>query len=105
LTLFILEEGGRLIKHLLLRGGASARDFILSHQYGIEPRRKTGDIDLGVEVANWDQFKTLFDSLIFNRPVFSYFRKQRLRCGIVLIDISPLVLSPTRRRNQLAPRT
>ena len=44
--------------------GASARDFILRHHYGIEPRRKTGDIDLGVEVASWEQFKTLFESLI-----------------------------------------
>ena len=32
--------------------GASARDLILKHCYGIEPPRKTGDIDLGVEAAN-----------------------------------------------------
>jgi predicted nucleotidyltransferase len=32
--------------------GAFSRDLILKHGYGIEPRRKTGDIDLGVEVAN-----------------------------------------------------
>jgi hypothetical protein len=28
--------------------GAFARDLILKYGYGIEPRRKTGDIDLGV---------------------------------------------------------
>jgi predicted nucleotidyltransferase len=44
--------------------GAFARDLILKHAYGIEPRRKTGDIDLGVEVANWEQFEKLKDSLI-----------------------------------------
>ena len=32
--------------------GASARDLILKHCYGIEPPRMTADIDLGVEVAD-----------------------------------------------------
>jgi predicted nucleotidyltransferase len=44
--------------------GASARDFILEHCYGIRPRRVTKDIDLGVEVANWEQFNQLKASLI-----------------------------------------
>jgi predicted nucleotidyltransferase len=69
--------------------GASARDFILRHQYGIEPRRKTGDIDLGVEVASWEQFKTLFEELISTGQFSPASERQRLRCGIVLIDILP----------------
>jgi predicted nucleotidyltransferase len=69
--------------------GASARDFILRHHYGIEPRRKTGDIDLGVEVASWEQFKTLFESLISTGQFSPTPEKQRLRCGTVLIDILP----------------
>jgi predicted nucleotidyltransferase len=69
--------------------GASARDFILRHQYGIEPRRKTGDIDLGVEVASWEQFKTLFEELISTGQFFPTSERQRLRCGTVLIDILP----------------
>jgi len=32
--------------------GAFSRDLILKHGYGIEIRRKTGDVDLGVEVVN-----------------------------------------------------
>jgi predicted nucleotidyltransferase len=32
--------------------GATARDIILKHCYGIEPPRMTRDIDLGVEVGN-----------------------------------------------------
>ncbi|MGD0887341.1 MAG: hypothetical protein ABSA46_21055 [Thermodesulfovibrionales bacterium] len=32
--------------------GASARDFLLKHCYGIESQRMTSDIDLGVEVAD-----------------------------------------------------
>jgi predicted nucleotidyltransferase len=34
--------------------GASARDIILRHCYGIEPQRMTTDIDIGVEVASWE---------------------------------------------------
>ena len=67
--------------------GASARDFILRHHYGIEPRRKTGDIDLGVEVASWDQFKTLFESLVSTGQFSPTPEKQRLRCGTIPIDI------------------
>ena len=46
--------------------GASARDFILKHCYGIEPPRMTRDIDLGVEVASWEQFNQLKDCLCLN---------------------------------------
>src|SRR4030067_495231 len=69
--------------------GAFARDLILKHGYGIEPRRKTGDIDLGVEVANWEQFDKLKESLIATSQFSLTPDKQRLRCGTILIDILP----------------
>jgi predicted nucleotidyltransferase len=69
--------------------GAFSRDLILKHGYGIEPRRKTGDIDLGVEVASWEQFKTLFESLIATGQFCLTPDEQRLRCGTILIDILP----------------
>jgi predicted nucleotidyltransferase len=69
--------------------GASARDLILKHCYGIEPLRKTGDIVLGVEVANWEQFNKLKESLIATGQFFLTSEKQRLRCGTILIDILP----------------
>jgi predicted nucleotidyltransferase len=69
--------------------GASARDFTLRHHYGIEPRRKTGDIDLGVDVASWEQFKTLFESLVSTGQFSPTPEKQRLRCRTILIDILP----------------
>jgi len=69
--------------------GAFSRDLILKHGYGIEPRRKTGDIDLGVEVANWEQFETLKKSLIATGQFSLTSDKQRLRCGTILIDILP----------------
>jgi predicted nucleotidyltransferase len=69
--------------------GASARDLILKHWYGIEPLRKTGDIDLGVEVANWEQFTTLMKSLIVTGEFSLTSEKQRFRRGTTLIDIIP----------------
>jgi predicted nucleotidyltransferase len=69
--------------------GASARDFILRHHYGIEPRRKTGDIDLGVEVADWEQFGRLTESLTATGLFSATAEKQRFRYGTVLIDILP----------------
>jgi len=44
--------------------GATARDLILHHGYGIEARRATKDIDLAVYVANWDEFQSLKNNLI-----------------------------------------
>jgi len=70
--------------------GASARDFILEHCYGIKPRRMTKDIDLGVEVADWEQFNQLKASLIATGK-FSPDKKepQRFLCDSVIVDIVP----------------
>ena len=88
-TLHILKRVADSLSISFFVVGASARDFILKHQYSIEPRRKTGDIDLGVEVASWEQFKTLFESLISTGQFSPTPERQRLRCGTVLIDILP----------------
>src|SRR4030065_2072108 len=69
--------------------GAFSRDLILKHGYGIEPRRKTGDIDLGMEVADWEQFEKLKESLIETGHFCLTPEKHRLRCGTILIDILP----------------
>ena len=69
--------------------GAFSRDLILKHGYGIDPRRKTGDVDLGVEVANWKQFEKLKESLIATGQFSPTSDKQRLRCVTILIDILP----------------
>jgi predicted nucleotidyltransferase len=44
--------------------GATARDFILEHCYNMKSPRMTMDIDLGVEVADWDEFTKLSDNLL-----------------------------------------
>src|SRR3990172_3851283 len=67
--------------------GAFSRDLVLKHGYGIEPRRKTGDIDLGVKVADWEQFGRLTESLTGAGRFSATAEKQRFLCGTVLIDI------------------
>ena len=44
--------------------GAMARDLIFHHGYGIEVGRATRDIDLAVQVSDWDQFAQLKNGLL-----------------------------------------
>src|SRR4030067_2143630 len=80
--------------------GASARDFILKHCYGIEPPRMTTDIDLGVEVANWEKFGNLTEALkARGRFIPDENPRQRYTLDSVLIDIVPFgPITDERRR-------
>jgi len=70
--------------------GAAVRDFMLEHCYGIRPRRMTRDIDLGVEVAGWDQLNQLKVSLVAGGQFSQDEREpQRLHCGSLIVDIVP----------------
>jgi predicted nucleotidyltransferase len=44
--------------------GAMARDLILEHCHAIKPRRMTTDLDIGIEVAGWDEFSRLKGALL-----------------------------------------
>ena len=66
--------------------GALARDYILKHCYGVEPARMTRDVDLGVEVASWDQFEQLTDSLIATGKFTSSPERQKILFGTLPID-------------------
>src|SRR3989304_9957676 len=83
-TLHILKKVADSLSIPFFVVGAFSRDLNLKHGYGIEPRRKTGDIDLGVEVANWEQLKKLKESLIATGQFSPASEKQRLRCGTIL---------------------
>lgn len=39
--------------------GATARDILLTHIFGIAPRRATHDVDFAVAVENWEEFEKL----------------------------------------------
>ncbi len=69
--------------------GAFARDIILKHCYGITPRRMTGDIDLGINIADWGQFDIFIDSLISTGKFFRTKEPQRYIFDSTLIDIVP----------------
>lgn len=60
--------------------GAKARDFVFELGYGIASTRRTEDMDLGIQVANWDQYKILIEALVSETGFKSDNRQnQRLR--------------------------
>ena len=70
--------------------GASARDMILEYGYDIQTKRATRDIDLGVQVANWGQYKKLKQGLIDTANFEQDRQEQRLKFkNILIIDIIP----------------
>jgi predicted nucleotidyltransferase len=44
--------------------GASARDMVMSHVFGIESRRATHDVDFAIALADWDSFHLLRNALV-----------------------------------------
>jgi predicted nucleotidyltransferase len=88
-VLFIVKSVADSLKIPFFIVGASARDFILEYCYGIKSPRMTTDIDLGVEVASWEQFKQLTESLVATGKVASTEKRHSFRSGSVLIDILP----------------
>ena len=69
--------------------GAFARDIILEHCYGINPRRMTRDIDLGINVADWGQFDKLINALISTGKFSRTKAPQRYLFDYIPIDIVP----------------
>lgn len=69
--------------------GATARDLILEHQYKMKSPRATKDIDLGVEVADWNQFHALTKALLATGDFSSSKEKQRFQFRDTIIDIVP----------------
>ncbi len=69
--------------------GASARDIILQHCYNATPHRATKDVDIGVEVADWDQFNELSKALISTGKFSDTKAPQRLLYNKRPVDIVP----------------
>jgi predicted nucleotidyltransferase len=69
--------------------GAAARDIILEHCYNVKPHRATLDVDLGVEVADWDQFNELSKTLISTGKFSDTKEPQRLLYNKSPVDIVP----------------
>lgn len=70
--------------------GATARDFILSYGFDIELKRATRDIDIAVNVEDWDDFNNLKADLLKNDNIESTKNIYRLLFkNIYPIDIVP----------------
>jgi predicted nucleotidyltransferase len=44
--------------------GATARDMLMSHVFGIESRRATHDVDFAIALEDWDRFHLLRNALV-----------------------------------------
>ena len=59
-----IDEITSVLKCPFFVAGATARDLVLANVFGLRPGRATRDIDLGIAVESWDQFRTVKDRLI-----------------------------------------
>lgn len=70
--------------------GATARDVILVHGYGLSIKRMTEDIDFGVQVSSWEQYAQLTSTLIETGQFAKAAEKQRLLYQAkMMVDIVP----------------
>nr|WP_305909602.1 nucleotidyl transferase AbiEii/AbiGii toxin family protein [Methylomarinum sp. Ch1-1]MDP4522523.1 nucleotidyl transferase AbiEii/AbiGii toxin family protein [Methylomarinum sp. Ch1-1] len=70
--------------------GATARDIIFEHVYGIKAPRATRDIDLAIEVASWQDFELLKRQLIETGQFTQTKQAQRLAYrNEIPVDIVP----------------
>ncbi|MGB3863333.1 MAG: hypothetical protein WA915_14730 [Candidatus Aminicenantaceae bacterium] len=74
--------------------GATARDLILAKGHNIKPFRATLDIDIGVRVTDWSQYKKLKEGLVGTGDFKEAREFQRLifhdRLNIDLIPFGPI---------------
>lgn len=70
--------------------GATARDLILRHGFGIDPGRLTQDVDLGFRVASWEQYRALRESLSSTGDFVAVGKMQRMKFrDSTYVDILP----------------
>lgn len=62
-TLFRVAELAERRDVPVLLCGAFARDVVFWHMHGIDVRRETMDIDISVQIPNWDTFEGLGEDL------------------------------------------
>ncbi|MCI0614673.1 nucleotidyl transferase AbiEii/AbiGii toxin family protein [bacterium] len=67
--------------------GAGARDLIFKY-YGIKSSRKTEDVDLGIQIASWEEFNSIRDKLLESGFAPTKI-KYRFEFKELLIDIVP----------------
>lgn len=75
--------------------GATARDIIVEHVYGIKIERATADVDVAIAVSSWDKFEELIKELLRD-PRFERAAEtpNRLRFGSGTGPKTPLDIVP-----------
>lgn len=71
--------------------GATARDIALDYGFGIQPSRATRDLDLGVQVADWEEFQALTKGLVASGEFVTSSATQRFfhKKSSLPVDIVP----------------
>lgn len=59
-----VRDLARNLNHSYLLVGATARDLLMSHVFGIESRRATHDVDFAIALEDWAEFHSLRNALI-----------------------------------------
>jgi len=69
--------------------GAMARDIVLEYCYGIRSARGTRDLDVAVEVADWNEFQRLSIELVATGKFAATREPHAFRVGSYRMDIVP----------------
>jgi predicted nucleotidyltransferase len=69
--------------------GAMARDIVLEHCHSIRPSRGTLDLDVGVQVAGWDEFQRLSAALVAGGNFSATREVHAFRAGSFRLDLVP----------------
>lgn len=85
--------------------GATARDLVLHHGYGVDIRSATTDVDFGIEVDSWKTFEKLKQALLMNNFTTSRTAHRLFDPNGIAIDIVPFGALEDRLSNiQWPPR-
>ena len=69
--------------------GAMARSIVLEYCYGLRPGRATRDLDIGVEVAGWEEFQQLSTKLVATGEFAETSKPHELRTDFYQLHIVP----------------
>ena len=69
--------------------GASVRDMILNHVYGINIYRKTNDIDFAIRLKNWEEYQKLAEKIEAKGFIKSQNIMHRYTYNGMIIDLIP----------------
>jgi predicted nucleotidyltransferase len=69
--------------------GATVRDFIMEHVFATTAPRKTRDVDVGINIASWEQYEGLSATLIKSKEFTKGREEQSFIFKELSIDIIP----------------